>query len=92
MGTVLYCSRVSTNGLRGSKMVAQALNMRKEQDQQLKETSHVSLSLTPKLFLFFGRKEDGATMAGRLCYNMGPRTSVFRERREKRHLLRLGYF
>ena len=37
MGMVLCHNRVSTNGLRGSKMVAQTSSMRKEPDQQLKE-------------------------------------------------------
>lgn len=43
LGTVLCCIRVSTNGLRGSKMVAQALSLRKEQDQHMKETVHACM-------------------------------------------------
>jgi hypothetical protein len=68
--TVLCCNGVSTNGLRGLKMVAQMLSMRKEQDQQLKETVHASLSLTPKLFILWAYR--------RLC-DSGPSASKSKE-------------
>ena len=42
-GTVLCCNGVSTDGLRGSKINAQAQSMRKEQDQRMKETVHACI-------------------------------------------------
>jgi len=46
MGVVLCHNGMSTNGLRGSKMVTQALSMRKGLDQQL----HAWLVSQPKRF------------------------------------------
>jgi hypothetical protein len=46
IGTVLCCNGVSAHGLRGSKMVVQGLNMRKEQDQNMKETVHACMRVS----------------------------------------------
>jgi hypothetical protein len=48
-----------TNGLEGSKMVAQVLSIRKELDQLLKETAHAWLVSLPKTFSSKGN--DGPT-------------------------------
>jgi hypothetical protein len=50
MGTV-FVTAVSVNGWRNSKMVAQALSVRKEPDQQLKEAARSWLVLSAKLFI-----------------------------------------
>jgi hypothetical protein len=51
MGIVVCCNRVSTNGLRGSEMVAQMWRVGRSQTSNWRKRYMHGVSLSPKLFI-----------------------------------------